>query len=254
MTDFGVADSHHAAYAVPHSSQKQNQCLSKTPPSINHTLSNCPPERSAAIPLHSSSLFGAESKDPRDLSFTRVCQGVLSSTSALCDALTQRKCGTHQVDVSALLNMTGFRALSLHITQSFLIGLSERPVPQRVSTSEQKIQKELRPESENFGPGWREEKYMNRFKVLLLTTALITGSSALASAETFNHNGVRYEQHNRDNGRNVYGYGDHDRDDGYRQVYVDRDRRYVDRDRDRDDNWRWNRTRVFDRDHDGDRR
>lgn len=96
---------------------------------------------------------------------------------------------------------------------------------------------------------------MNRFKVLLLTTALITGSSALASAETFNHNGVRYEQHGRDNGRNVYGYGDRDRDDGYRQVYVDRDHRYVDRDRDRDDSWRWSRARrIFDRDHDGDRR
>jgi hypothetical protein len=93
---------------------------------------------------------------------------------------------------------------------------------------------------------------MNRFKVLLLTTALITGSSALASAETFNHNGVRYEQRDRDQNRNYvyrYGDGDHDRDDGYRRVYVIRDRRYGDHDRDGNYNWRWN-----DRDHDGDRR
>jgi hypothetical protein len=67
-------------------------------------------------------LGGAESKDPRDVSLTKVWQGVLSSTSVSYfkyreNALIQRECGTHPVDVStaafllrrsALLNMTGF--------------------------------------------------------------------------------------------------------------------------------------------------
>lgn len=101
---------------------------------------------------------------------------------------------------------------------------------------------------------------MNRLKALLITTALITGSSALASAETFNHNwggqDRRVYEHDRDDrGRygndRYYSYGDGDRDDRYRRpVYVDRDHRWRDRD---DDDRRWNR-RIFDRDHDGDRR
>src|SRR5690348_15588714 len=46
---------------------------------------------------------------------------------------------------------------------------------------------------------------MNKLKILLLTTALITGSSALASAEE-----------HRDGWRNQNRYSDHDRDDRYR--------------------------------------
>lgn len=100
---------------------------------------------------------------------------------------------------------------------------------------------------------------MNRLKILLLTTALITGSSALASAQETYHAGfavqVRLGGHTGDrddyrNGYYGYGDGDHDRDDRYfkRGHRKDRDDR---RWRDRDDyRWGWG----HDRDHDGDRR
>ena len=98
---------------------------------------------------------------------------------------------------------------------------------------------------------------MNRLKILLITTALITGSSALASAEEHHENGwgyqTRYNEHDRNGDRDDhyrnkvfyrnsygYGYGDRDRDD-----------RYFHRRKDRDDfRFGWGR----DRDHDGDRR
>lgn len=103
---------------------------------------------------------------------------------------------------------------------------------------------------------------MNKLKILLLTTALITGTSALASAEEHHdnwRNQSRYSDHDRDdryrnngyynNGyynNGYYGDGDHDRDDRYRGNYVyENNRRWRDR-----DNYRHGR----DWDHDGDRR
>ncbi|HEY6348914.1 MAG TPA: hypothetical protein VI636_05845 [Candidatus Angelobacter sp.] len=97
---------------------------------------------------------------------------------------------------------------------------------------------------------------MNRLKILLITTALITGSSALASAQEHYQTGfsvqVRVGGHDGENRGGFYAYanGDHDRDNRY----VDRDDRYRGRDRDdrrkRDDDDR----RGWNYNHDGDRR
>jgi hypothetical protein len=113
--------------------------------------------------------------------------------------------------------------------------------------------------------------FMNKLKLLLLATALITGSSVLASAEEHHdnwRNQNRYSDHDRDDryrnngyynngyynngyyGNGYYGDGDHDRDDGYRSNDWHRDRRW----RDRDDQWRNNYRHGRDWDHDGDRR
>ena len=87
---------------------------------------------------------------------------------------------------------------------------------------------------------------MNRLKTLLIAAAVVTGSSALASALPNDHDGrgfddrdrYRYEDHDR--GRHN-GWGRRfDRDDRARFVDRDDDRRFRDRDdrryfRDRDD-------------------
>lgn len=99
---------------------------------------------------------------------------------------------------------------------------------------------------------------MNRFKALLLTTALMAGSSALASAEDYHYSGVGAQlrisinegQHFR-GGHPYYGFQDGDRqgnrDDRYNKA--DRDDH---RGRDRDDRWRRDgddrRARGWDRD------
>lgn len=83
---------------------------------------------------------------------------------------------------------------------------------------------------------------MNRFKMLLIGAALMTAGSALATAQSYDHDGRgsrggdRYYNQDRDHGRRFYG----DRDD--RRFYGDRDGRrfYGERDdhrfyRDRDD-------------------
>lgn len=60
---------------------------------------------------------------------------------------------------------------------------------------------------------------MNRLRILLITTALLMGSSALASADDFHHDG-RFD---RDR------HFDHDRDrDNDRRVVVYPDHRWVD--------------------------
>jgi hypothetical protein len=103
---------------------------------------------------------------------------------------------------------------------------------------------------------WPERKiFMNRLKILLLTTALITGSSALASAQETYHAGFAVQVHlggqagDGDNYRNgYYGNGDRDRDD---RNFNGKHRNDRDGRRDRDDyRWGWG----HDRDHDGDRR
>jgi hypothetical protein len=60
--------------------------------------------------------------------------------------------------------------------------------------------------------------FMNRFKILLVTTALLMGSSALASAEEY-HKGAAVEVR-----------FDHDRyrDDHFRRVYISLDHRWLD--------------------------
>ena len=107
---------------------------------------------------------------------------------------------------------------------------------------------------------------MNRLRILLITTALITGSSALASAQQPYQSGfavqVRLGSHDgerdrddryRRNGYYGYGDGDHDRDDRHRDGDRDRDDRYFHQRKDRDD-YRWRFFWSRDRDHDGDRR
>ncbi len=87
---------------------------------------------------------------------------------------------------------------------------------------------------------------MNRLRMLLITTALITGSAALASAQEYRYDGGRYEFRDHDRDRDRDGREDHDRryfrrDARHREFYGDRDRRYFDRDdrwRDRDYRWR----------------
>jgi len=111
---------------------------------------------------------------------------------------------------------------------------------------------------------------MNRLRILLISTALITGSSALASAQEHYQTGfsvqVRVGGHDGENRGGFYAYanGDHDRDNRYvdrDNRYVDRDNRYVDRDdryrgRDRDDRWKRDNDdrRGWNYNHDGDRR
>jgi hypothetical protein len=64
---------------------------------------------------------------------------------------------------------------------------------------------------------------MNRLKMMLVGAALITGGSALASAQVVQQN-VAFRDHDRDRGYNNYRvYRDHDRDD---RRYVNRDWRY----------------------------
>jgi Ni/Co efflux regulator RcnB len=74
---------------------------------------------------------------------------------------------------------------------------------------------------------------MNRLKMMLVGAALITGGSALASAQVVQQN-VAFRDHDRDRDRdrdrardrgynNYRVYRDHDRDD---RRYVDRDWRY----------------------------
>lgn len=108
---------------------------------------------------------------------------------------------------------------------------------------------------------------MNRLKILLITGALITGSSALASAQEHYQTGfsVQVRLGDRDKGAFFYGHGDgddHNFGGNIRYFNGDRDDRYFDRDDhyrrgDRDDRWRWNRDRddrrFRDYDHDGDR-
>ena len=97
---------------------------------------------------------------------------------------------------------------------------------------------------------------MNRLRILLISTALITGSSALASAQEHYQTGfsvqVRVGGHDGENRGGFYAYanGDHDRDNRY----VDRDDRY--RGRDRDDRWKRDNDdrRGWNYNHDGDRR
>ena len=109
---------------------------------------------------------------------------------------------------------------------------------------------------------------MNRLKILLITSALIAGSSALASAQEpykagfavqvrlggneGNKGGFFYAHRDGDDHASFYFHGDRDRDRDDR--YVDRDDRY--RHNDRDDR-RWKKDddrRSRDFDHDGDRR
>lgn len=103
---------------------------------------------------------------------------------------------------------------------------------------------------------------MIRLRALIMSAALITGVSALASAQPLpqsnwsyagrNNEHHRARAHDRDN-RGYYGYNQ----GYYAQEYYGRDgRRFRDRDdrkyRDRDD-WQY-RNRGRDWDHDGDRR
>lgn len=88
---------------------------------------------------------------------------------------------------------------------------------------------------------------MNRFKALLLTTALVAGSSALASAEDYHYSRVGAQlrisinegQHFR-GGHPYYGYRDGDRDGDRDDRYYNRVDRDDHRGRDRDDRWRRN--------------
>jgi len=79
---------------------------------------------------------------------------------------------------------------------------------------------------------------MNRLRMMLVGAALITGGSALASAQVVQQD-VAFRDHDRDRDReynNYRVYRDHDGDRDDRRVYRDRDdRRYVDRD------WRYDR-------------
>src|SRR6185437_15554888 len=103
---------------------------------------------------------------------------------------------------------------------------------------------------------------MIRLRALLVGAALISGASALASAQPLpqanwsygNRDRDRDRDHDRDNGRYVYNPGYYG---GYyaRPYYDHEDRRWKDRDdrRDHDRDWR-SRDRGRDRDHDGSRR
>ena len=91
---------------------------------------------------------------------------------------------------------------------------------------------------------------MNRLKTLLIAAAVVTGSSALASALPNDHDGRGYG----DGDRSRYEDRDRGRDrDNERRLDRD-DYRFRDRDdhrfRDRDDRWRFDRDdhRRFDRD------
>src|ERR1043166_10055119 len=80
---------------------------------------------------------------------------------------------------------------------------------------------------------------MNRLKMMLVGAALITGGSALASAQVVQQN-VAFRDHDRDRDRDHDRDRDRDRYRGYNNYRVYRehdrdDRRYVDRD------WRYDR-------------
>jgi hypothetical protein len=97
---------------------------------------------------------------------------------------------------------------------------------------------------------------MNRLRILLITSVLMIGGSALASAQEYHQSGlgiqVRLGSYDRDHDRGYgyYGYrdGDHDRDDRRYIYHNDRG--------DRDNGWRRDNDdrRGRDWDHDGDRR
>lgn len=100
---------------------------------------------------------------------------------------------------------------------------------------------EARPEESK--PGLAEKrKFMNRLRMLLMTIALMTGCSALASAQEYRaqeyrNDGGRYEfrDHDRDRREDRYRYNRFmGREDRYRGSYGDHDRRYLDR----GDRWR----------------
>ena len=80
---------------------------------------------------------------------------------------------------------------------------------------------------------------MNRLHTLLIGAALITGGSALASAQVVQQ--VAFHDHDRDRDRDR----DHDRDDRYRNNYRYREYRRGDGDHDRDDRYY---VRRYDRD------
>ena len=100
---------------------------------------------------------------------------------------------------------------------------------------------------------------MNRLRVLLITVALIMGSSALASAQDHDRDGWFHHDrgHHRGWDHNRWRFRDHDRDDRFffRNRRWDRDDRWW---RDRDDRWRrehWRRHHWrHDRDDDDDDR
>ena len=89
---------------------------------------------------------------------------------------------------------------------------------------------------------------MNRLRIMLIAAALMTGGSALASAQVYEHGGKSYQTGDRDRDRDdKRGY---DRDDRYRSFDRDRDKRdRDDRKKDRDDYRKYER-----RDNDRDRR
>jgi hypothetical protein len=104
------------------------------------------------------------------------------------------------------------------------------------------------------------EEYMRSLRALVMGAAIVTGVSALASAQPLPQNwsygyrnGDRDRDHDRDRDRNrrVYGYYDNG---FYNRRHYDRDDwRWKDRRRYRDrDDWRWRNHRDWD--HDGDRR
>lgn len=76
---------------------------------------------------------------------------------------------------------------------------------------------------------------MNRLKILLITTALITGTSALATAEENHQNTVSVQVRLGDHEGGYFSFRGGDSDDRYR--YFDRD----DHRKDRDDRWRHDR-------------
>jgi len=114
------------------------------------------------------------------------------------------------------------------------------------------LSRKIRPEIEHWSG---RSFFMNRFKTLLITTALIMGSSALATAQEWHRDGWfdhdRDHHRHRDRDRDRRFFRDHDRDDRF----FFRDRRW-DRDdhwrRDRDDRWRWENRWRHDHDRDWD--
>ena len=89
---------------------------------------------------------------------------------------------------------------------------------------------------------------MNRLRIFAIATALIAGSSALATAQDHDRN---RDRHNGYVYRNGGYYNDHDRDDRWRYNDHDRDDRW--RRTDRDHRWRGDHDRRWRRD-DDDRR
>lgn len=87
---------------------------------------------------------------------------------------------------------------------------------------------------------------MNRLRVMLIAAALMTGGSALASAQVYDRGGKEYRNsdRDRDKDRDKHFKRSYDRDD--RGRHFDNDRGYRDRDRydrDRHDRDRYDRDR-----------